>query len=82
MWPPPFTGLASLDLSYYTLLAFVLSLQGVVAAEVSVAVPYPALSAPTVKVATLPLLRLLFAFGVVVDGYLPPIWEAFAWGKR
>ena len=33
------------------------------------------------EVATLCLLHLHFVCGVVVDGYLPPIWEAVARGR-
>ena len=81
MRPPPATDLASLVLLDSHLHAFALSLQGVVAAGVSITVPSPALSAPTGKVATLSLLHLLFTYGVEVDGELPPIWAAVVWGK-
>ena len=43
--------------------------------------PSPAPSVPTGKIVTLSLLHPPFACGVAVDGDLPPIWEAVAWGK-
>ena len=76
MGPPLATVLAALGLSYYALNAFAAALQGVVAAGVSVVVPCPSSSAPTV--ATLSLLHLRFTCRVAVDGDLPPIWEAVA----
>ena len=81
MQPPLATGLADLCLSESALHAFAVTMQGVVAAEVSAAGPPPAPSGPTGKVATLSLLHLRFACGVSVDGDLHPIWEAFAQGK-
>ena len=59
--PPLATGLAALGLLDSSLQAFVVDLQGMVAAGVSAAVPSPAPSAPTGKVATLSLLYLCFA---------------------
>ena len=79
--PPPATGLASLGLYDSALRAFVESLQGVVAAGISAAVPSPAPSGPAWKVTILPLMHPPFSCGVEVDVDLPPIWEAVAWGK-
>ena len=81
MGPPLATGLADIGLSDYALHTFAADLQGVVAAGIRVAVPYPSPSAPTRKVAILSLLHLHFACRVAVDGYLPPIWEAVDQGK-
>ena len=81
MGPPLAVGLAILGLLDSSLHASAASLQCVVAAGVSVAVPSLSLSSPTGKVATLSLLFLRFACGVAVDGGLPPIWEAAAHGK-
>ena len=80
--PPPATGLAALGLSDSSLHAFLAALQGVVAAGVSAALPYPVTSIPMGKFATLSLLHLRFACGVEVDGDLPPIWETVAQGKE
>ena len=79
--PPLPNGLADLGLLDSTFRAFAAALQGVIADEVIAAVPFPAPSALTGKVATLSLLHLLFACGVEMDGDLPPIWEEFARGK-
>ena len=81
MRPLPATGLAALDLSESALHASAAALQGLVAARISAAVPSPALSAPTVKVATLSLLHLRFVCRVSVYRDLPPIWEAVVRGN-
>ena len=73
--------LAALGLSNSALHAFAAALQGVVAAGVSMLVPFPSLSAPTGEVATLSLLYLCFACGVAVEGDLPPNWGAVTQGK-
>ena len=75
---PPSTGIASLGLSDSALHAFTEALQGVVADGVSAAVPSPAPSGPTGKVATMSLPNLRLACRVEVDGYPIPIWEAVA----
>ena len=66
--PPPATGLAALVLSESALHAFAAALRGMVAAGVSVALPSPASSGLTGKVAILSLLHLRFACGVALDG--------------
>ena len=76
--PAPATGLAELGLPDSALHAFATALQGVVAAGVSAALPSPAPSVPTGKVATLSLLHPPFAYGVAMDVDLPPIWESVA----
>ena len=76
--PPPPTVLTDLGLLDSVIHAFASDLQGVVSARVSVSVTYPAPSAPVGKFATIFLLQFRFTCGVVVDGYLPPIWEAVA----
>ena len=72
-------GLAALDLSYSSLHAFAVALEGVVAAGVSVTLPSPAPCVLTGMVATLSLLHLRFACRVAVYVDLPPIWEAVVW---
>ena len=61
--------------------AIAVALQGVVANGVAVALPSPAPSGPTGKVATLSLLHLRFVYGVAMDVDLPPIWESVARGR-
>ena len=56
-------------------------LQGVVAVGVSAALPSPAVSGLTGKVATLSLLHLRFTCGVAADVDLPPIWDSAAQGR-
>ena len=56
-------------------------MQGKVANGVAAALPPPASSGPTGKVATLSLLHLRFVCGVAADVEPPPIWEAVAWGQ-
>ena len=80
MGPPLATGLAALDLSDSAPHKFAAALQGMVAAGVSAV--SPSLSYPTGNFAILSLLYLCFAYGVAVDGEIPPIWEAVALGKR
>ena len=63
-------GLADLGLSYSFLHAFAADLQCMIVAGVRLAVPYPSLSAMTVKFATL---SLRFACGVAGDGDLPTV---------
>ena len=77
--PTPATGLAALGLLDSTMHAFVLAMQGVVANGVAAALPSPAPSVSTGKVATLSLLHLRFVCGVAADVDLPPIWESVAW---
>ena len=73
--------LVALGLYDSALHAFAAALQGVVAAGVSAALPSPAPSGPTGKVATLSLLHLRFSFRLVVDVELPPIWKVIARGR-
>ena len=75
------TGLAALGLSDSAVHDFAASLQGVVAAGVSTALPSPDPSRLTKKVVTLSLLHLRFAFGVTADVHLPNIWESVAQGR-
>ena len=76
--PPPATSLADLGLSDSAHHDFAASLKDVVAARVIAAVPSPYLFALARKVAKLSFLHLCLAYGVTVDGYLPPIWEKVA----
>ena len=61
--------------------ALAVSLLGVVANGVAAALPSPAPSGPTGKVATLSLLHLRFVCRVAADVDLPPIWELVARGR-
>ena len=56
-------------------------MQGMVANGVAAALPFPAPSGPTGKVATLSLLHLHFVCGMAADVDLPPIWESVARGR-
>ena len=79
--PAPTTGLAALGLTESAVHALAEALQGVVANGVAAALPSPALSGPTGKVATLSLLHLRFVCGVAADVDLPPIWESVVRGQ-
>ena len=81
MVPPPATGLVALGLSYAVIHALVAALQGVEAEGVGLELPSLSLDATTWKITTLSLLHRCFICGVVVNGYLPPIWEAVARGR-
>ena len=56
-------------------------MQGVLTAGVVLALPSPSPSAPRGKMARLSLLYLHFAYGVVGDDDLPPLWEAVTLGQ-
>ena len=73
MAAPPAPGLNLLGILDAMVHAFAAALQGVVATGVGAPLPYPPTSAPLGRVATLSLLHLRFAYGVVGDSNLPPI---------
>ena len=70
-------GLTALVISDTVIHAFTSELSVVLAAVVGAVLPSPSPAAPMGKVATLSLLHFRLVCGVVVDGYLPTIWEAF-----
>ena len=78
MEPPPATGLAALGIFDAAIHAFVVSLQGLVAAGLQATFPSLYLSVPMGKVTPLSLLHLYFVCGVKGYGDLPTIWEAVA----